>query len=71
MSPHVDGRLVSVESCTAYSVGPLPPCGGGLGRGVSTKREAMLFTPLPINARGRAFIGLPRKGGGDRGEGVV
>jgi len=39
----------------------LPPCGGGLGRGVCRKESVREFTPLPTAL---CAVDLPRKGGG-------
>jgi hypothetical protein len=41
----------------------LPPCGGGLGRGVATPHGLRRDTPLPPMLR---IVDLPRKGGGDK-----
>jgi hypothetical protein len=43
----------------------LPPCGGGLGRGVATHRDLRRGTPLPAPLRA---ADLPQKGGGDNKE---
>jgi hypothetical protein len=44
----------------------LPPCGGGLGRGVATNSHLTRGTPLPASLRD---ADLPRKGGGDNNNG--
>jgi hypothetical protein len=43
----------------------LPPCGGGLGRGVAAVGLPMR-APLPTPLCG---VDLPRKGGGNKGDG--
>ena len=42
--------------------GSLPPCGGGVGRGVRKSACRCKHTPLPITLRA---LNLPRKGGGE------
>jgi hypothetical protein len=43
----------------------LPPCGGGLGRGVATPNDLRCIIPLPPMLR---IVDLPRKGGGNKSE---
>ena len=57
--------LFVVKAAPRSLTAPLPPCGGGLGRGVGYSRKRLPLTPLPINAGLPALIDLPRKGGGE------
>jgi hypothetical protein len=41
----------------------LPPCGGGLGRGVATNSDLSRGTPLPASLHD---ADLPHKGGGNK-----
>ena len=43
----------------------LPPCGGGLGRGVSDDFSVCEFTPLPTAYASASAVDLPHKGGGE------
>jgi hypothetical protein len=44
----------------------LPPCGGGVGRGVASNCDRRRDTHLPPMLR---IVDLPHKGGGNKGEG--
>ena len=54
-------RLYLFDTTLFFS---LPPCGGGLGRGVSYE-HGVKVTPLPTAFADASAVDLPRKGGGE------
>jgi len=53
----------------AHSVCSLPPCGGGLGRGV--RIDPRKNPPSRLLRTAFAIIGLPHKGGGNEEVGAL
>ncbi len=58
-------RLYLFDTTSCFS---LPPCGGGLGRGVCFRFKARGFTPLSTACADASAVDLPRKGGGKESE---
>jgi hypothetical protein len=59
--PSIKAVLSSKLFARLAACSPLPPCGGGIGRGVRRK-DSYVAAPLPPSARPRARA-LPHKGG--------
>ncbi len=57
-------RLYLFDTTRFFS---LPPCGGGLGRGVSRSLARREATPLPTALACAHAVDLPLKGGGEEG----